>query len=84
MKRVGIASLIEERGAIRTHPAAWTPYGGWMRLPTDVPHGYGVTRQTLDPLLRRLAAETPGVELITGSTVERLVASNGRPVGVET
>jgi flavin-dependent dehydrogenase len=84
MERVGIAPLIERRGAIRTHPAAWSPYGGWMRLPTDVPHGYGVTRQTLDPLLRDLAADTPGVELITGSTAVGLVASNGRPAGVET
>jgi menaquinone-9 beta-reductase len=83
MERVGIASLIEARGAVRTHPAAWSPYGGWMRLPTDVPYGYGVTRQTLDPLLRQLAAETPGVELITGHTAVGLVASNGRPGGVE-
>ncbi len=83
MERVGIAPLIDARGAIRTHPAAWSPYGGWMLLPTDVPHGYGVTRQTLDPLLRQLTAETPGVELITGSTAVGLSASNGRPGGVE-
>ena len=83
MHRVGIAPLIEERGAVRSYPAAWSPYGGWMLLPTDVPHGYGVTRQTLDPLLRQLAAETPGVELVTGSTAVELVASNGRPIGVE-
>ncbi|MGH2838600.1 MAG: NAD(P)/FAD-dependent oxidoreductase [Thermoleophilaceae bacterium] len=83
MERVGIAPLIEARGAVRTHPAAWSPYGGWMQLPTDVPHGYGVTRQTLDPLLRQLAAETPGVELITGSTAVGLVAPDGRPAGVE-
>ena len=83
MERVGIASLIEARGALRTHPAAWSPYGGWMRLPTDVPCGYGVTRQTLDPLLRQLAAETPGVELISGQAAVGLVGSNGRPGGVE-
>jgi 2-polyprenyl-6-methoxyphenol hydroxylase-like FAD-dependent oxidoreductase len=83
MERVGIAPLIEARGAVRTHPAAWSPYGGWMRMPTDVPHGYGVTRQTLDPLLRQLAAETPGVELITGMTAVGLVATDGRPAGVE-
>ena len=81
MRRVGIASLIEERGAIRTHPAAWSPYGGWMRFPTDVPHGYGVTRQTLDPLLRRLAADTPGVELITGARAVAMIGSDGRAEG---
>ena len=83
MERVGIAPLIEARGALRTHPAAWTPHGGWMRLPTDVPHGYGVTRWTLDPLLRELAADTPGVELITGATAVGLLGDNGRPSGVE-
>ena len=83
MERVGIASLIDARGAIRTHPAAWSPYGGWMQLPTDVPAGYGVTRQTLDPLLRQLAADTPGVELMTGSTAVGLLGSDGRPAGVE-
>jgi 2-polyprenyl-6-methoxyphenol hydroxylase-like FAD-dependent oxidoreductase len=83
MQRVGIAPLIEARGAVRTHPAAWTPYGGWMQLPTDVPHGYGVTRRTLDPLMRALAAETPNVELLLGSTVVGLLAADGRPTGVE-
>ena len=83
MQRVGIAPLIEARGAVRTHPAAWSPYGGWMKLPTDGPHGYGVTRQTLDPLLRRLAAETPGVELIIGTKAVGLLADDGRPAGVE-
>jgi 2-polyprenyl-6-methoxyphenol hydroxylase-like FAD-dependent oxidoreductase len=83
MERVGIAPLIEARGAIRTHPAAWSPFGGWMRLPTDGPHGYGVTRETLDPLLRQLAADTPGVELITGSTAVGLTRSDGHLGGVE-
>ncbi|HYH58930.1 MAG TPA: NAD(P)/FAD-dependent oxidoreductase [Thermoleophilaceae bacterium] len=84
MRRVGIAELIEARGAVRAHPAAWSPFGGWMRLPTDVPHGYGVTRKTLDPLLRELAAETPGVELITGARAVGLLANgDGRPAGVE-
>jgi 2-polyprenyl-6-methoxyphenol hydroxylase-like FAD-dependent oxidoreductase len=83
MERVGIAPLIDARGAVRTHPSAWSPYGGWMRLPTDGPHGYGVTRKTLDPLLRQLAADTPGVELITGSTAVGLLGSDGRPAGVE-
>jgi 2-polyprenyl-6-methoxyphenol hydroxylase-like FAD-dependent oxidoreductase len=83
MQRVGIASLIEARGAVRTHPAAWSPYGGWMKFPTDVPHGYGVTRATLDPLLRQLASETPGVELITGRTAVGLLSCADRPAGVE-
>jgi hypothetical protein len=60
----------------------WSPYGGWMRFPTDVPYGYGVTRWTLDPILRELAAGTPGVELLPGRTVAGLLSDDGRVAGV--
>jgi flavin-dependent dehydrogenase len=53
-----------------------------MRFPTDVPHGYGVTRWTLDPILRELAAGTPGVEFLPGSTAVGLLSDDGRPTGV--
>jgi 2-polyprenyl-6-methoxyphenol hydroxylase-like FAD-dependent oxidoreductase len=82
IERLGLAPLIEARGAVRTHVEAWSPYGGWMRLPTDVPYGYGVTRWTLDPILRELAAGTPGVEFLPGSTVVGLLSDDGRPAGV--
>src|SRR5256885_1821728 len=77
IRRLGLAPLLEARGAVRTHAAAWTPYGGWIAFPSDVPHGYGVTRQTLDPLVRELAADTPGVELLAGWTVGRLLGGDG-------
>jgi 2-polyprenyl-6-methoxyphenol hydroxylase-like FAD-dependent oxidoreductase len=82
IERLGLASLIEARGAVRTHVEAWSPYGGWMRFPTDVPYGYGVTRWTLDPILRELAAGTPGVEFLPGWTVVGLLSDGGRPAGV--
>jgi 2-polyprenyl-6-methoxyphenol hydroxylase-like FAD-dependent oxidoreductase len=83
IERLGLASLLDARGAVRTHIETWSPYGGWMHLPTDVPYGYGVTRRTLDPLLRGLTAGTPGVELLSGQTVVRLLGDDGRPAGVE-
>jgi 2-polyprenyl-6-methoxyphenol hydroxylase-like FAD-dependent oxidoreductase len=83
IERLGLAERIEAAGALRSHPAAWSPHGGWMRFPDDGPYGYGVTRRTLDPILRSLAAETPGVELLTGWTATGLAADNGRPGGVE-
>ena len=82
IERLGLASLIEARGAVRTHVEMWSPYGGWMRFPTDVPYGYGITRWTLDPILRELAASTPGVEFLPGSTVVGLLSDDGRPAGV--
>jgi menaquinone-9 beta-reductase len=42
-----------------------------------------VRRSVIDPLLRRRAAETPGVELMLGERVVGLVSDMGRAVGVE-
>jgi hypothetical protein len=60
----------------------WTPEGGWIVVDGDAPYGYSVTRRTLDPILRELAAETPGVELLAGWNAVGLVG-NARPAGVE-
>jgi len=81
--RLGLADKLEARGAVRSHVEAWSPYGGWMRFPNDVPYGYGVTRRTLDPILRELAAGTPGVGLLSGWAAVGLVGDNGRPAGIE-
>src|SRR5947209_12516104 len=43
IERLGLAELLEARGAVRTHVEAWSPHGGWMRLPTDGPYGRVVT-----------------------------------------
>src|SRR5436309_7111567 len=40
IERLGLAELIEARGAIRITAEAWSPYGGWIRVPTDAPYGY--------------------------------------------
>jgi menaquinone-9 beta-reductase len=83
IEKLGLASAIEQRGAVRNSIDLWTPYGGWIRSPGDTPYGYNVTRRVLDPLLRRMTAETPGVELLSGFTATELFAS-GRPgVAVE-
>src|SRR5919201_1924948 len=60
IERLGLAARLDARGAVRSQVAVWSPYGGWMRFPTDGPYGYGVTRWSLDPILRELAADTPG------------------------
>lgn len=83
IERLGLAPLLAERGVPRTQAEFWTPYGGWIRLPDDVPDGWGVTRRTLDPLLRELAVSTPGVEFLPGWTAKRVRAERGRPAGVE-
>jgi flavin-dependent dehydrogenase len=82
IEKLGLAPLIEEQGAVRNSIDLWTQDSGWIVGDGDVPHGYNVTRRTLDPILRRLTAGTPGVELIAGWTAVGLLG-NGRPAGVE-
>lgn len=82
IERLGLAPLLEARGALRPGIEFWSPYSQWIRLPDDMPRAWGVTRRTLDPLVRDLAAGTPGVELVLGQTVIDLVRDRDRPAGV--
>src|SRR5256885_9653314 len=81
IERLGLAEPLEARGAVRSHVLTWSPYGGWMRLPSDVPRGYGVTRRTLHPLLPGLARQTPRVELMTCWAAVGLLRHAGGPPG---
>ena len=83
IEKLGLAALIEEHGAVRNSIDLWTPYGGWIRSRGGTPYGYNVTRQVLDPLLRRMTAETPGVELLPGYTATELLANGSPGVVVE-
>lgn len=68
IERLGLAPLLEKRGAIHNSVDLWTRHGGWMVAPGDSPYGYSITRRSLDPILRELAAETEGVDLLAGWT----------------
>jgi len=81
IERLGLAPLLDERGAVHNGVDVWTAASGWISTSPDAPYGFSVTRRTLDPLLRRLAAETPGVELIAGWTAVGLLGG-ARPTGV--
>ncbi len=83
IERLGLAPLLAERGVPRTGAEFWTPYGGWFALPDDAPGGWGATRRTLDPVLRDLAANTPGVKFFPGQTATRVLFDDARPAGVE-
>jgi 2-polyprenyl-6-methoxyphenol hydroxylase-like FAD-dependent oxidoreductase len=83
IERIGLAPALKEAGAVRSTAATWTPYGGWLRFPADAPPGYGITRRTLDPLVRKLATETDGVEYMPGRTVVRVLGDGDQAGGVE-
>jgi flavin-dependent dehydrogenase/pimeloyl-ACP methyl ester carboxylesterase len=86
IERLGLAERIETAGGIRNSAQIWTRYG-WIRpdLDDDYRHpryGYDIRREKLDPMLRELASDTTGVDLMQGQTVTGLLGSNGRPTGV--
>jgi len=88
IERLGLAERIEAAGGLRNGTELWTAHG-WIRSHPgeDHPHpryGYDIRREKLDPMLRRLAVETPGVELMLGQVVTDLLWSDGRPAGART
>jgi flavin-dependent dehydrogenase len=84
IQKLGLATLIEEAGGLRNDLEVWTEWG-WIRGtdPAQPGHGYNIRRQTLDPILRRLAIETPGVAFHGGTSVCGLLRDAlGRVAGV--
>ena len=82
IEKLGLAALLDARGAVHNTIDLWTQDSGWIVPDGDAPYGYNVTRRTLDPILRKLAADTPGIELLAGWTAVGL-EGNGRPSGVQ-
>ena len=87
INRLGLRPLIEAAGAVPGVVDVYTPYG-WIVAPRGAevdpsePLGVNIRRQTLDPIIRRLAADTGGVDLLMGAAVDELLASDGRVSGV--
>jgi hypothetical protein len=77
---LGLLPLIEAAGAVPNDIDVWTRWG-WIRNPEGVPYGYNIRRQALDPLLRRLAAQTPGVDLMLGQSAHRLLRGGDDETG---
>jgi len=73
LQRMGLLEPMLAAGAVHSRGRIWTRWG-WILPPADskVPAGVNLRREVLDPLIRRTAAETPGVELVLGSTVYEL------------
>jgi menaquinone-9 beta-reductase len=74
LERLDVLEELEQMGARRSRARLWSRWG-WIMPPRrpEVPAGVNIRRERLDPFLRRLAAETPGVELILGVAAEELL-----------
>ncbi len=94
LERLGVLADLEAAGAARGRPRAWSPAGWMATSPEPEPEpepepaaaddprrSLNVRRELLDPLLRRRAAGTPGVELLLGHTLEAIdLVPGGRRV----
>jgi 2-polyprenyl-6-methoxyphenol hydroxylase-like FAD-dependent oxidoreductase len=78
LERLGLLERMMDAGALRGRPRLWTRWG-WIEPPvhSKIPAGVNLRRERLDPLIRQMAGETPGVELMLGRTVTDLVREGG-------
>jgi 2-polyprenyl-6-methoxyphenol hydroxylase-like FAD-dependent oxidoreductase len=84
LERLGALPPLKAAGAVESSVDLWSRYG-WIRAPANgrLPPSLNLRREKLDPLLRRLAAETGGVDFLSGQTVDGLVELDGGVGGVE-
>lgn len=87
IERLGIAREIEAAGGVPNGDISIYTQWGVIRPKKaqsggHPAHGYNLRRVKLDPMLRRLAAGTNGVEFMPGQTARALVKSGGRFSGV--
>jgi flavin-dependent dehydrogenase len=83
LERLGLLEPMLAAGALRSRGRVRTPWG-WVEPPakSSVPSGVNLRREHLDPMIRAMAGETPGVELILGVTVDELLREDGTVCGV--
>ena len=85
IERLGLADAVEAAGGVRNGVEIWTRWG-WIRPEADeapLPYGYSIRREKLDPMLRAVAADTPGVDYLAGAAVTGVTRDGaGRVSGV--
>jgi 2-polyprenyl-6-methoxyphenol hydroxylase-like FAD-dependent oxidoreductase len=66
IERLGLTAPIEAAGGVRNGVDLWTRWGviASPEPPHERPYGYSIRRSKLDPMIRRLAIGTPGVEYL--------------------
>jgi 2-polyprenyl-6-methoxyphenol hydroxylase-like FAD-dependent oxidoreductase len=82
LERLDLLEPIEAAGGQRPRVRIWTRWG-WIEAPPErAARGVNLRREVLDPLIRSTAAETPGVEMLLGWTVNGLLREDGGFAGV--
>lgn len=88
--RLGLRGDIEAAGGQPSGLNMWTRYG-WISFDPTVAKsatlrenpGWNIRRETFDPMVRELAAQTDGVDPMLGYTVQSLLRDGGRVRGVK-
>lgn len=86
LERLGLTERLERAGAVRNQVRPWTRWG-WLdyEITEDYPyppHGYGIRRETLDPIVREMATDEPNVESFQGYAASQLVRDGRRIAGL--
>ncbi len=85
LERAELLDAMIGAGAVRSRLWLWTRWGLIAPPPEEViPPSVNLRRERLDPLVRAIAADQPGVELMLGRAVTALRWDGGRACGVET
>ena len=87
LRRTGLIEPIEAAGGVQSTFDVWRRWG-WIRPREEEArerhvYAFNMRRELLDPMLRRLAAQTPGVELLMGHTVNGLIRADDRVSGLQ-
>ena len=72
LERLGLLAKMEAAGATRPRFNARVPWGWIAADPDRAGRGVNLRREKLDPMVREMAAATPGVEIHFGLTVKEL------------
>jgi 2-polyprenyl-6-methoxyphenol hydroxylase-like FAD-dependent oxidoreductase len=84
LERLDLIEPMMAAGAVRPHFRAWTRWGWVQAPPQDAALAINLRREVLDPMVREMAAATPGVELRLGQTMSSLRRDGDRFAGVLT
>jgi 2-polyprenyl-6-methoxyphenol hydroxylase-like FAD-dependent oxidoreductase len=84
LRRLGLwDAMVDAGAAVSSTMGVWAD-GEWMVFPEGAaPPAISLRRQRLDPMLRTMAAATPGVDLLLGHAVTDVVRDGDAVVGVE-
>jgi 2-polyprenyl-6-methoxyphenol hydroxylase-like FAD-dependent oxidoreductase len=81
LERLGWLEPIHEAGGIDTRVQAWTRWG-WIKPPAPGNVCVNLRREVLDPLLKEMTSQEPGVELMLGRTATKVLREGDAVRGV--